>query len=402
MGSPIRRTKSLQMHSRNPSLTSRPMVCFPAVTLMKRTWFALVIAAVIGVLSARSEVWVHTNLPSASFAGMSANGAVVVATGFRGTFVSFDYGATWQTNNFTGAALAMSASGSNIFVGASPGIYTSTNAGASWSTQSVGSVRMLASSADGARVTALLYGSAPIMTSPDVGVTWSTNNNSPLTFWGGLASSGDGNRLAAAGANVGVWLSADAGVSWSLALASNVTTVASSVDGRTLMAAQAHVVYVSTDFGATWSSQEVGNLDATSSACSADGTRLGLASYSGIYISTNSGTTWELSNQQALAWDSVACSADGHRWWASRGGGGGLFSGMSPPAPVLKIDETNGNVKLSWIVPSSPYVLQQRPFVDGSVWSVVAVTPSMNTSTLCDEVSVPSMSASGFFRLANP
>jgi hypothetical protein len=261
---------------------------------------------------------------------------------------------------------------------------------------------MFASSADGARVTALLYGSAPIFISSDNGVTWSTNNNSPLTFWSGVASSGDGNRLAAAGQTVGVWISADAGVTWSQALASNVTTVASSVNGRKLLAAGANKLYLSTDFGATWSSQDTANPDATSSASSADGTRLGLASYFGIYISTNSGLSWELSNQQALAWDSVACSADGHRWWASRGGGGGLFSGTSPAAPVVQIGGKNANVALSWIVPSSPFVLQQRPFMDSGVWSEIAVTPSINPTTLCNEVSIPATDVGSFFRLASP
>jgi hypothetical protein len=368
---------------------------------MKRICSVLALAALVAVPSARSEVWVHTNLPPASSASMSADGAVVVSTGFRGTFVSLDYGATWQTNSFTGAAVAVSASGSNIFV-ASTAIYTSTNAGAIWSTQAFGGIRVLASSADGVRATALLYANAPIFVTSDSGATWSTNNNAPVTFWSGVASSGDGNRLAAAAPNAGLWLSADAGVTWSQALASNVTTVASSVDGRRLMAAGAYKVYLSTDFGATWSSQDMPNPDATSSASSADGTRLGLASYVGIYISTNSGLSWELSNQQALAWDSVACSADGHRWWASRGGGGGLFSGASPATPVLQIDGTNGNVALSWIVPSSPFVLQQRPFVDSGAWSQIAVRPTMNPSTLRNKVSVPAAGVGSFFRLASP
>jgi hypothetical protein len=223
---------------------------------MKRIYFALVLSALIAVTSARSEVWVHTNLPSASSTGMSADGAVVVAT------------------------------------------------------------------------------------------------------------------------------------------------VASSADGRRLLAAGADKIYLSTDFGATWSSQIGANPDAMSSASSADGTRLGLASYFGIYISTNSGLSWELSNQQALAWDSVACSADGHRWWASRGAG--LYGGTSAAAPFVQFNRTNENVSLSWIVPSSPFVLQQRAFVDGGVWSGLSVTPKMNPSTLCDEVLIPATDASRFFRLASP
>src|SRR5262245_38868979 len=102
---------------------------------MKRIYFALVLSALISVTSARSEVGVHTNLPSASSAGMSGDWAVVVATGSRGTFVSSDYGVTWQTNAFTGAAVTVSANGSNILVSGSSTLYTSTNAGAMWSTQ---------------------------------------------------------------------------------------------------------------------------------------------------------------------------------------------------------------------------------------------------------------------------
>jgi hypothetical protein len=376
--------------------------CFVSGHAMKRIHFALVLSALIGGTSARSEVWVHTNLPSASSAGMSADGAVVVATGFPGTFVSSDYGATWQTNTFTGAAVAVSANGTNIYVGASGALYSSTNAGVMWSTQAFGNVRVLASSADGARVTAILYGTVPILTSADAGITWSTSNNAPIAYWMGVASSGNGNRLAAAGQAVGVWVSADAGVTWSQSLASNVTTVASSADGRRLLAAGANKIYLSTDFGSTWSSQDYANPDATSSASSADGTRLGLASYFGIYISTNSGLSWELSNQQALAWDSVACSADGHRWWASRGGGGGLYSGASPAAPVMQIIGTNGNVSLMWVVPSSPFVLQQRAFGDSGLWLGLSVTPKMNPNTLFDEVLIPATDAGRFFRLASP
>src|SRR5262245_3340887 len=111
---------------------------------MKRIHSALVLSSLIGLTSARSEVWVHTNLPSASSAGLSADGAVVVATGFRGTFVSPDYGVTWQTNTFTGAAVAVSANGSNILVSGSSTLYTSTNAGATWSTQAFANIRALA------------------------------------------------------------------------------------------------------------------------------------------------------------------------------------------------------------------------------------------------------------------
>jgi len=378
---------------------------------MKRGLAAfLAVAGMMVVSAARAEVWTHTNRPSASYPAISADGRVFVVGG-PATYVSYDYGVTWHSNNFHGSAVAISATGSNIIVGGSSSgtIYTSTDGGATWMNQSAptfgafNNVRQIASSGDANRLGLILYGTCPIFTSVDGGVTWSTNNDSPVNYWSGIASSADGSRLVATSPNIGVWISTNYGVNWSSALASDsVMSVAGSADGRRLLGAAFGKVYLSTDYGATWSSQDFQNMDGNAAASSADGSRLAVSSYFGIFMSTNSGVTWSNASLSALGWDGVATSADGHRWMAHSGGSSSLFIGSSPPTPVLQIVPTNFGVSISWTVPSSPFILQQATSLNAGSWSTLADVPVMNPNTLANEVTIPASNSGIFFRLSSP
>jgi hypothetical protein len=361
-------------------------------------------------LSAQAEVWTSTNHMQAQWPAISADGHVFVVAG-TATHVSYDYGATWRSNNVRGSAVAISADGTNIIVGASsPGaISTSTNAGATWITQSnppafgaFNNVRQIAASGDARRLALLLYGTCPIFTSTDGGVNWSTNNDSPVGYWTGIASSADGRALAATGQSIGVWISTNYGVNWSSVLSSNATGIASSADGRRLLAAGLNRVYLSSDFGATWSSQTVTNLDSMTALSSADGARLGVACYFGLVISTNSGATWMNANAGGLGWQGAATSADAHRWMGYSAGSATLAIGSSKPTPVLEIARTNANVTVSWLMPSSALVLEQNELLHGGNWSAVPDAPGMDPDTLRYKVSVSTSNNSSFFRLSHP
>src|SRR5436305_8253663 len=82
-------------------------------------------------LSVQAEVWTSTNHMQAQWPAISADGHVFVVAG-TATYVSYDYGATWHSNNVRGAAVALSADGTNIIIGVSSqgAISTSTDAGA--------------------------------------------------------------------------------------------------------------------------------------------------------------------------------------------------------------------------------------------------------------------------------
>ena len=92
------------------------------------------------------------------------------------------------------------------------------------------------------------------------------------------------------------------------------SAVASSLDGRTLVAAVAGgTLYVSTDSGTNWITRDSARSWAEL-ACSADGSVMAATVNLGvIYVSTNYGTNWTATatNYGNLAWVGLACSADG-------------------------------------------------------------------------------------------
>jgi hypothetical protein len=152
--------------------------------------------------------------------------------------------------------------------------------------------------------------------------------SAPNAAWFSVASSADGSRLAAAASRFSgpIYISTDSGATW---ISNNVskqawTSIASSADGNTLAAVvNDGSVYVSTNAGATWTTWTETNLMGlpiyrqwVSVAASADGTKL-VAAYSStfggiIYGSTNSGATWEKINTNAETWQVVASSANGN------------------------------------------------------------------------------------------
>jgi hypothetical protein len=366
--------------------------------------FAMVMMLALG---SHAEVWTSTNHMQAQCPAISADGHVFVVAG-TATFVSYDHGFTWHSNNVRGSAVAISADGTNIIVGASsPGaITTSPDGGATWLTQSnppvfgaFNNIRQIAASGDAKKLALLLYGTCPIFTSTDGGVNWTTNNDAPVGYWTGIASSADGRVVAATGQSIGAWISTNFGVNWSSVLSSNTTGIASSADGRRLLAAGLNRAYVSTNFGATWSSQVVTNMDSMTALSSADGTRLGVACYFGLVMSTNSGATWTNANAGGLGWQGAATSADGHRWMGYSVGSATFFIGWSKPTPVLEIGRTGADATLSWILPSWPFTLGQSASL--KAWSPVHAIV-LDTDTLRYKVSISASNNCSFFRLLEP
>ena len=123
------------------------------------------------------------------------------------------------------------------------GIYTSTNAGSSWvlrtnNAPASADWASVASSSDGERLAAVVEGSG-IYTSTNSGSFW-TPTSAPGTNWLSVASSANGTKLAACvGYGGGIYTSIDSGVSWAhtAAPSTNWYSVVSSADGNTLVAA---------------------------------------------------------------------------------------------------------------------------------------------------------------------
>ncbi len=381
------------------------MLCVVAVPLL------------FGSLAGSAQTWTPTIAPSMDWRSLasSADGSRLLAGGPSALYLSTNSGANWATNNIPAhdwACVASSADG-NLLAAAvgfsgTGGIYFSTNGGGSWapSLAPLKQWRQLAMSADGTKIVALPVTGTPYYLSMDSGSTWTTNT--PPASFGTIALSADGSHWAANHGNGGIFVSTDMANSWA---SNNVNvspfdapSLAFSADGNTQVAAQGGnggLICISTNLGVSWNTNTVHNVW-LSTAASADGQRLVTVGYSFIYTSADSGQTWVSNSAPKLSeWSAVAGSADGHAVVAA-GFPGGIYILKTTPSPSLNINLTpsNGNLGLSWIVPSTNVVLQQSSDLAG--WSNVTNVPSLNPSNVQNQVTIPLSNSFGFYRLATP
>jgi hypothetical protein len=124
-----------------------------------------------------------------------------------------------------------------------------------------------------------------------------------------------------------------------------------------------------------------------------------------IYVSTDFGVTWTTNFPPGTNyWTGVVSSADGGKLAviASGPGGGGIWTLQTAPAPQMNTTPANGNLTLSWIIPSTNFVLEQNLDLTSTNWTDVTNMPVLNLTNLQDEVTLPLTNGSGFYRLATP
>lgn len=386
-------------------------------------------------LIASAQTWTKTSAPSNSWTciASSANGSNLIAGTSSGPlYLSTNSGTTWTvtiaTNEYW-TSVASSADGTHLFASASydsssgpAGLYISTNSGAAWMTINLpdlywGSV---ASSADGQTLVAVAPGGAGgggpggIFSTTNGGISWTTNN---INEEFGVASSADGKKMFAVGGET--YRSTNSGITWAretnapfiLSLVSPSQYIAASVDGTKLILCipwdgsnNPGPIYVSTDSGDTWSRTSAPSNDWGFVTSSADGNTIVAVPYSyqsgTICLSTNGGETWT-TNSPIENWGAIACSADGGKLAAAAFelsiNGGPIYTSQSIVSPLMDVASANGGVKLSWIVPSTNFVLLQSP--DLSNWSNVTNIPVLKTNDVQDYVTVVSTNRLRFYRL---
>jgi len=376
------------------------------------------------VISAFAQNWTQTSAPTnASWIGIasSADGKIICAVNSDSAaefILSTNSGVTWTNNSYQTSQLggygsvASSADGTILIAslytnGFGNYFFVSTNSGNTWVQTSVSGSDAVASSSDGAKLAAASIASGFIYTSTNFGSTWQLSGASS-NFWESLASSADGTKLAAVAQNE-IIISTNSGIAWttntSLSLGFvRLSSIASSADGGILAIAGGNV-YVSTNSGGSWILTPVTGYSVASSA---DGKRLAVANdplFGGqtqIYISTNSGLNWT-TNNVPFSGSCVASSADGCKLivGAPRPGTkqGGIWIGQITPSPQLSIKPANGKLALSWIVPSTNFVLQQNSNLSAANWAMLSNSPTLNLTNLQDEISFSPSNGSGFFRL---
>ena len=406
-------------------------------TRMKTKIAMLLAAASCGwftaVNSTSAQTWTQTSAPTEDWISIasSADGVKLVAmAGGKSPspiYTSKDSGFSWTTNSAPNAvwgAIASSADGNTLVASVAyylrtNVIYVSTNAGTSWtSNTNVPSLEFLACSADGRKWIASA-GDGGIYTSTNSGTTW-ISNNVPKGFWFSVASSADGTKLVAvettnlATYTRQIYVSRDSGGTWILTSAPGLywSSIASSADGTKLVATAtvtaytSGAIYTSLDSGTNWMLTSAPNNMWYSVASSADGNKLVAAApfdHSALvrvplYISTNAGNSWVLTSSPRRSWQVVASSADGNKLVAITALDG-IWTSQTP-APQMNLTPTNGKLTLSWVVPSTNFVLQQSS--DLGSWMDVTNPPVLNLTNLQNEVILSPTGSSGFYRLKTP
>lgn len=319
---------------------------------------------------------------------------------------STNYGISWDYVGTLSYAVRSSADGTTLIHVDSyqtKPISISTNSGITWmrvglSNKNIG---CCATSADGSKFFAAAYNGL-LYSSTNSGATWLTNNT-PTNSWISLASSTDGTKLAAVARTDKIYTSTDSGLTWisTSAPSNNWFAIASSANGNQLVACRLTGIYISTNSGGSWTSNNI--IAGGGIASSADGSKLVACNTNGqIYISTNHGISWISNNIVGRRWGCVASSADGNKLFAAEGAdgaGGYVWTYQTTPSPNLNVATTNINVALSWLVPSTNFVLQQNSDLATTDWVTLTNTPTLNFTNLNYEVTLSPSNSSGFFRL---
>ena len=110
--------------------------------------------------------------------------------------------------------------------------------------------------------------------------------------------------------------------------------------------------------------------------------------------------TWTQTSAPVTNWTCVASSADGCRLVAVVNGGG-IYTLQTMPVPILHIAPSAAGVLLWWVVPSMRFVLQETADLYTADWTNVAATPTLNTTRLQLQVTVPTSPENRFYRLVS-
>ena len=263
----------------------------------------------------------------------------------------------------------------------------------------------IASSADGSKLLTAQY-SGYVRISTNSGTTWFLGTNM-MGEWSSITCSADGSKMAvqADGDGQVPIVSTNCGITWKRAartIAQGGSLVLTATGDKLMLLTSANC-YLSTNWGATWSSTN-SNPVFGAAVCSANGSTV-LGRVNGqpanLYASTNFGVTWTSNNVSPEAWTALASSADGNKLVAVATSTGGFIGGIwvlqTPPSPRLNLSSSNGELNFSWLVPSTNMALQQSS--DLINWTTLTNSPSLNWANLEEQLILSPGNSSSFFQL---
>ena len=356
-----------------------------------------------------AQVWTKTSAPNKSWVAVtsSADGNKLAAA-FQtsgGIYTSTNAGATWTLTSAPAKywqVLASSADGRVLLAAATynsipGGIYTSTNYGSTWVSNSVSSQTSYqwdaaAASADGHTLIVGGNSWSPLCVSTNTGVTWTTNGV-PIAYWTSVACSGDGTKLAADWGGT-FYSSTNAGVTWTSNNLGSSSILVSAADAAHLFLYGGSGLSVSTNWGVNWqsASQPSGSMQM---AASADAKRLVGLFGGSVYLSTDFGASWTTSYVTNKTWKSIGLSADGSKMVAvSSSSSDGIFVWQPP-----KLLATNvaGNLAFLWPTNGTSFSLQMSTNLSATNWVNAPTVPTVTNGM--NQVVIMPTNGNAYFRL---
>jgi hypothetical protein len=188
-------------------------------------------------------------------------------------------------------------------------------------------------------------------------------------------------------------------------------SVVASTDGARILAGADYgngltgPIFASTNSGASWLQATAPGAGGSVLASSADGTTVVALAGPWIYISTNWAATWAPAGSPAGgAWQALAVSGDGSTMVALGNGVAAVLRPptpppLLPPSPLLSIGPSGVDLGLSWLAPSTPFVLQQSSDLGSTNWVDVPASPTLNFTNLHLEMTLTPPPGSTFYRL---
>lgn len=261
--------------------------------------------------------------PSLSWGAIaiSADGAKQTATASGGhVYISSDYGRTWTSKLHPApwADVKMSSNAEIQLTAAYGGkIYVSSDYGASWTEKlNNGNWVNVAMSADGQKQFAIASNQPKVYSSSNSGSTWTSTDTLNNLIFGGIAVSGNGQKIILLLVTGGGQLvySEDSGASWvQRGPSGRWSAISLSTDGSILITVVDNKMYKSTDFGYT-RTEIGGNISWLGVFASPNCQYLLALSTSYVYFkSSDYGQTW-VPVSQSLGWSgSAAISSNGSR-----------------------------------------------------------------------------------------
>lgn len=249
-----------------------------------------------------------------------SNTKIIMSTN-QGLYESFNSGTTWQANNTGITGLQITAFGENsshIFAGTeNQGVFRSSDGGVNWEIINTG-----INTLNSLHVTSIVNVNDDMYLGTGNGIYKSTNNGDSWNFIfnPGLdisthALDYDNGVLVTGASGIGIYISKDFGVTWTLVsttgISTNVNYKSIEINGNTIIVSTNNSeIFISNNLGASWNNRSIPGGISTASDIQLNNNQLYAATNRGLFVSDNLGLNWRLYHADIKSISNIVIDGD--------------------------------------------------------------------------------------------